>query len=396
MELEKNITDWLTEHSARNISAPYRPMKDQDFIHLQTIQDFHDYVLGIGSLLLCLLSLIGNSLSLAVLLQKDMKSTTYTFLTALAVVDTIVGITGMLMVCLTTFVDGERERLVDDKFLPHIYPLLKPAAVTSVFISIWITVALTTDRYLAVCHGMNETRVLTIPCARRVIIIIFLVSSIYNAPTFFEYEIKYQFFEDLNKTAAVYVSTEFGKNTVYQHIYKSWMLLAFLWGIPILSLAYMNAMLIIAVNHTRKKCKELKQAVPHGHDVTIMLVVVIFMFLICQTPHVICSMLWALQPHLFNQPSFIIFTFTTILLVMLNSSTNFLIYNVFCKKFRQKFAKMFCRSPCHTRMLSHSITSLSSDIKTKNYISNYKMVAATENHESNDRSNKSEDQQTSL
>ena len=318
----------------------------EDFIQLQLIHDFRDYVLGVGSLLLCVFGLIGNSLSLAVLLQKDMKSTTYTFLTSLSAADIVVCISGTLMVCLTTFVDGEREMLVDDKFLPHIYPILKPAALTSVFTSVWITVALTTDRYIAVCHGMKNHRMLTISCARRVIITIFIISILFNMPTFFEYEVKNQFIEDLNKTASVYVYTKLGKNTVYQNIYRSWVFLPLIWGIPMLSLAYMNVMLIVAVHNTRRKCKELKQEIPSGHDVTIMLSVVIFMFLICQTPHVICSMLWALNPHLFIQPKWILFSFTAILLVILNSSTNFLIYTVFGRKFRRKFSEMFCGQSC--------------------------------------------------
>ena len=323
-----------------------------DFQFISNIEEFHMWVFGIGAVVVCAVGIVSNIISLTILLRKDMVSTTYTFLTALAFSDITIIITGTLLSSLTTVVDIDMEILVDNKYVPIIFPLLRPAALTCVFTSVWITVALTLDRYLAVCHhGMKLQTWFTVPRARIVVASIVLSSALYNVPTFFEYRVEETWYAELNTTLAVYKVTDLGKNSVYRQLYHSWFLIPLLWGIPFISLTYMNIRLIIAVKKSRDEAMSLGQALPRGLDVTIMLIAIIINFLLCQSPHLVSSLLWALSPHLYEQEIYMKFYLVAVLLVLINSSTNFFVYALFGKKFRRKFFEVYCKCfiPKHKR-----------------------------------------------
>ena len=74
--------------------------------HFQSLYEFEYYVLGVGTVVLCGFGMIGNILALIVLMQRDMVSTTYSYLVALAVSDITVLVTATLAVCLRTMSDG--------------------------------------------------------------------------------------------------------------------------------------------------------------------------------------------------------------------------------------------------------------------------------------------------
>ncbi|ESN93817.1 hypothetical protein HELRODRAFT_180468 [Helobdella robusta] len=65
-------------------------------------------------------------------------------------------------------------------------------AVISVFIltSTWVTVMMSTERYLAICHPLASRQILTLSRTRTVIVLIYMLSALFNAPTLWRYEIE--------------------------------------------------------------------------------------------------------------------------------------------------------------------------------------------------------------
>ena len=308
-----------------------------------SLEEFHHYVLGIGAISVSVIGIVTNVLSLVVLCRKDMKTSTYVFLIGLAIADITVIVTGTLLSFLSSIVDVDVEILLDDKYLPIVYPLLRPAAYTAIYVSIWITVAVSADRYLAVCHHrMKSTPCCTVTRAKWIVLGIFLCATVYNIPTFFESKVELVFAPQLNRTMAIHRVTEFGLNPIYRQIYNSWLLLSIMWGIPFISLTFMNMRLILAVLHTRRQCRHLGQSPPKGADVTVMLTAIVILFLLCQSPHLVCTMLWALAPYKFNDINYIKFSLVSVLLVLINSSCNFFVYTLYGKRFRRKFRQVLC------------------------------------------------------
>ena len=339
---EEDVTD------SPNTTVNYSNNAESSIYKLHNLYEFEYYVLGVGTVVLCIFGIIGNTLTLIVLTRRDMVSTTYTYLVALAVSDMMVLLTATLAVCLRTMGIGEMDVLVDDEIVPYIYPFLIPAALTCVYASVWITVALTLDRYLAVCHAMNTKIHCTIPSARKSIILIVFAALLYNIPTFFEYKIVYidhNIVNNTNRTTAVMVPTAVGNNAVFREVYHTWLYVPVVWGIPFSVMFFMNMRLMYAVHKSKQKCKTLQQKKPpKGVDVTIMLIAVIVIFLICQTPYMVSVTMRALMPDVINSVAFIKFDTVTTLLIILNSSVNFLVYTLFGKRFRAKFLQLFCGS----------------------------------------------------
>lgn len=108
------------------------------------------YVTGVAGLTVSCLGLVGNTLSVIVLTRKAMQSSTYTYLSALAVCDTAFL---LCFILLTTKdlkkpqLDTETDMMWDVGGLyPYLFPYVHPAAYTLQVTSIWLTLAFTVDR----------------------------------------------------------------------------------------------------------------------------------------------------------------------------------------------------------------------------------------------------------
>jgi hypothetical protein len=91
------------------------------------------YLMGIGGTTLCCLGLIGNFVSLVVLSQRSMRSSTYSYLAALAVCDMLVLIFTLALIAKDVHrpVEGVQRWPWDEGIYPYLFPILHPAAFTS-------------------------------------------------------------------------------------------------------------------------------------------------------------------------------------------------------------------------------------------------------------------------
>lgn len=110
------------------------------------------YLTGVAGMTVCCLGIVGNILSFIVLTRKTMKSSTYTYLSGLAICDLLVLFTTMLLILKDTkFPELGSLSWPDDYYL-EMFPIVHPAAVTFQVTSIWLTLAFTVDRYIMICH----------------------------------------------------------------------------------------------------------------------------------------------------------------------------------------------------------------------------------------------------
>lgn len=160
---------------------------------------------------------------------------------------------------------------------------------------------------------------------------------------------------DNNATQLKDVATNFTSHATYQwgYVYTNQTLFTFL---PLILLLVFNSLLVKPVTAASKNRKAMvnQQVSTHHrqqaeqHRITVMLISVVIVFLICQLPQAILNLYSTyLQATdgLTQKRIRILLIINNVcnLLVMINSSINFVLYSSFSTKFRRTFKKLFCK-----------------------------------------------------
>jgi len=132
---------------------------------------------------LAVMGVVGNIVSFFVLchMRKSKLRAVTTMLQALAVSDTLVLVFGLLARSLRMVI-GRRYTPI----LNLMYPWLMPIIYILRLANIWLTVWLTFDRYIAVCHPLHAQRLCTTKKTSIQILGVSLLSVLFSLPRFFE------------------------------------------------------------------------------------------------------------------------------------------------------------------------------------------------------------------
>lgn len=302
---------------------------------------------------ICAFGIICNTINLAVLSQRVLKDSPYTYLTALAISD--------LTLLTTSFI-----HLVTSNesytFLKAFYDVYVFFSFGNVFfnVSVWLVVALTIERVLFVTHPMTfhpSKKIARVCC-----VFIYSICAIINIPRFFCYKI-------IQRNDNYYPKgTAFRESQYYYRI--SWAHALIITFIPISILLVTNLVLIRAL---RKAAKE--RAALHSNKeresrmeqarLTRTLVAVVVVFIICTFPSAFVEDPIAYSlfggdrtwNDYLRSPGNQLFIYISNLLVFLNSSLNFVLYCAFNRKFRQATKTLFSKICPFCRTLGSEIVS---------------------------------------
>lgn len=204
-------------------------------------------------------------------------------------------------------------------------------------------------RYLAVCRPFHAQRVLTLKRARCAQLGVAIFASLYNLCRFWEYSLE-----------------EVGGEVTYKRLLRdnhsyfigyytvAYVLVHFF--APFLLISALNALIIRAISEASALRQTLapkrnssicnpsetaacKDARRQG-NITRMIVVVTLIFLVCNTLPFVLNIWEALEPSLFdpkNPRSSVAYVTLDVsnILVVLNSSTNFVVYAIYCRQYRK-------------------------------------------------------------
>ncbi|XP_023336386.1 FMRFamide receptor [Eurytemora carolleeae] len=142
---------------------------------------------GVLQSIICLLGCIGNAVSIFLLSRRDLSNSFNQLLATLATFD-LIYLATMLLEALRRF--GLESRVHLYSFPYFLYPL-NSISLTG---SIYMTMAIAIERYIAVYHPMDYNRVMTDATTHRrrllgYLVPVTLVSIIFNIPKFLESEI---------------------------------------------------------------------------------------------------------------------------------------------------------------------------------------------------------------
>ena len=282
--------------------------------------------------LLCTFGLIGNILSFVTFGVIGKYNGSTVLFRALAISDSLLLLCFIPVVAPTACANYmELSSPLIDKERMYAQRYILPAAVFAQASTVWISVLLAINRYIAVCKPLLAPVMCTVNNARKQLCCMLLLSSVVLSPRFFETTIK----------------TEGGHKELY---YKTWTqqrwyqflkwitYALFFFIIPFAIILILGLRVVLAL-----RSAETKPIRRHSHgdtswdSVTRLVIVILLIFIICQTPSVINTFLGILLPDDDKRCGRFYFYFSNIanVLVFVNSAVNVIIYTVFNTKFRE-------------------------------------------------------------
>ena len=300
--------------------------------------------------IICIFGIVGIILTIVVLSRKSMCTSTNCYLLALSSADLF-----FLILLSTTLLEylfdhGDHRFYKYDIYVTYASIFMQMFLMTS----IWLTVVLSLERYIAICRPFYAPHICSICRARIIIVVIYIVNFILRTPNFWEHKIVEVYDPSKNSMLKYITFTDFAVSHSYQTVYPWIVDVMYTTAIPFLllfvlsmrliwevrkSTAYIQRNLIVAknVNHIVQR-EELQ--------ITIMLISVVIVFLICQFPYIIYTVIASVNKFLSPSSNFHLFRYITIMMLSLKAAINFILYCWFSEKFWVTLKKTVCVHYC--------------------------------------------------
>ena len=229
---------------------------------------------------ICTFGIVGILLTLVVLSRKSMRTSTNCYLMALSVADLT-----FLVLLASLFVHGAAH----ESSAFRIYAVYA-AVMTNVTLmaSIWLTVLLAVERYVAICRPFLATRICTVRIAMTAIGVVFALAVASRLPNFWEYQVKwYRDPADNNRSVADVEPTELAFNDVYVRVYPWLVDVTLASVVPFVALLVLNVSLIREVHRSTRYLQHHTTSVSttaqrEELQISVMLISIVVVFFICQ------------------------------------------------------------------------------------------------------------------
>ena len=311
---------------------------ETDFIYIDNL-NMHQYVLlGWSALVVILIGLLGNVLTIKILVIPSMINSINIFIASLAVSDFVSLILILFLVPLR-YILVSHTSVNFYELHTLLYPYLYPLATTFQFISIYLVCVICASRVTKLYFSSIASKLTNVLCLQ-IITVVTLFSALSCMPLWFYYEVDYENNSETNSTRLYLKYTTFSVNLNYRfylHIY----LIIITYVIPLLALLVMNYFLVVFIVKTRKRKTSLGIRERNEHMITFMLVLFVIMFFLCQLPNFVLHIFQAVNLKLGTIISQSYIHQWANFLLILNSSYSFALYCALSQKFREEAKNIF-------------------------------------------------------
>ncbi|XP_076469658.1 neuromedin-U receptor 1-like [Babylonia areolata] len=299
------------------------------------------------------LGIVGILLTVVVLSKKTMCTSTNSYLTALAAADLMVLVILAVNIVTEHVMSCSREHEDGVFAFFHITTIFLNIAL---FASVWITVVLAVERYIAICHPMQAMSICTTKRARIMIGLIFLAGCVVRAPNLLDMEMVDRLIVDPHRNTTVTKRVLEWRQDVYNNALYSMLVAGLLAGLlPLLALAILNIRLVVEIRKSTRYLRVHLAANSRIHSIisheetkiTLMLIFIIFAFFVCQCPYMVFTAIVAFNNYYMHLVPHVQLVHDIALIVLAGKSAcNFILYCWFSEKFWNTFKQIFCLRHC--------------------------------------------------
>jgi len=290
------------------------------------------WLYGVVLITIGTIGLLGNIFIIGVLCRPKMrKSVFYNLLLALACFDSLY---------ISTAVGGDAHLvfgcLLNTTIVVSLLSLLNIIETIFLVGSIYMTVAISMERYLGICHPHLQF-------SRRSLVFILpviLISFSFNFPMFLDHKFYFVNGKLVGETQNLEYNTE---------AYNIGASILFLTILPLVALLFLNGSIIVAVQRSSNFQRTQNRS---EQNTTNILFCIVIIFLILHIPRVFIA--------IFYRGSFRMLFSTERLALIMNSSVNFIIYSLVGSNFRTELVEAF---RCRKDPAWHTNTSTSGGIE---------------------------------
>uniref|UniRef100_A0A915Q692 G-protein coupled receptors family 1 profile domain-containing protein n=1 Tax=Setaria digitata TaxID=48799 RepID=A0A915Q692_9BILA len=266
-----------------------------------------------------LFGLFGNGVSAFIYSRKSMRSSMNIYLCALAISDTIIILTAFFLF----FIENLRYKsLLLSEIFAILTPLAFPLGLTAQSLSVFLTVTSAIDCYILIYSNPNfKRRFCSTSSSLKIVAIIFMLAMLYNSPHMLEISVITCWNVIYAEKSIDVCPSDLRQSQLYLTVYYAWLYTAIMAVGPVLILIVLNSLIIIGLRNALSVS---------GESDIITLVLVVCLFITCNVLPLTVNFLELIVGYV---NSYLIDLSN--LMVVLNSSCNFLIYFAFGSRFRK-------------------------------------------------------------
>ena len=302
---------------------------------------------------LSLLGLAGNTLSVIILHRDKGNEVANLLLQVLALADNALLFTSIIVLsimwgALLYFNATDAFETISPYFMKYVQPI----GYMTKTCAIWMTVLLAVNRYIVIKKPLEAHRICTLWKARLQISVVVIFSVVWNLPRFFRMRIHDTV--DGYSSSIPYEETSIGKGSLFHIIYTNVLYTLLVLILPLVLLVFLNVSLILELKKMRQERSLMNvNAQPSDANITLVMCIIIVIFIVCHTPDRILQGVNSFYKDDWWEHMCYLVAICN-LLIVINSSSNFLVYYFVRKRFRRLLIQVLC--PGYTRRTSEANT----------------------------------------
>lgn len=192
---------------------------------------------------------------------------------------------------------------------PRIHPYIYPLAIMFQASTVWISLVMSIDRFIAIHFPLRSLKFCTISNAKKLILLIFILSFVYCSPRFLEFYARRSTLDSIGSKNNSFTTfhtdlTNVGKSKIFRQLVYVWMYIVFQSVIPLIILACINIGLLLSIARSERttpgvsgdSSRSMNRSFAR-RDVTLMIITVVLLFIVLQTPSVVCNCVYGTNYH---------------------------------------------------------------------------------------------------